>query len=275
MAVLALDIGGTNIKSALIVNGRVTKYTSRPTYAGKGRAEVISQIDAAVRELCSPSVTRIGISMAGPADYVRGVFTKPTSLPLDKFNIKEYLKRKYKVPVFCQNDARCFALGEAYYGTGKKAKNLVGITLGTSVGFGIVIGRKAYDGRGNAGELAHSIVNFDDGRPSVHDVLGTAFIIDGFPKRTPKDVFLLARHGNSKAKRRWEEFGRNLGVAIANTVHGLDPDIVVIGGNVANAFPFFRQSMQRELSARMVFPPCPITQSKLDHAILLGASVLE
>ncbi len=161
MGIVTLDIGGTSIRGAIIQDGKVIERATLPSPVHEGKSAVVSQIDSVLSTINLNGVNGIGISMAGPADYKSGIFQHPTNLPLHGFNIKRYLERKYHLPVRCENDARCFALGELNYGIARKMKNIVGITLGTGVGFGIIIDRKPYAGRSNAGEISKNTLVVD------------------------------------------------------------------------------------------------------------------
>ncbi len=91
---------------------------------------------------------------------------------------------------------------------------------------------------------------------------------------TPYEVFRLART-NAAARKRWEDYGIVLGITVANVMYTLDPEIIIIGGGISNAWNLFERSMKSEIKTHMKqFSPCPVKRSKLQDANLLGAYCL-
>jgi glucokinase len=276
MAILALDIGGTNIKCGTVEKNSVSQVVEVPTHAYSGKNVVIAQIDAAVQKNYTKKIHQIGISMAGPADYKKGIFTHPANLPLHLFNIKKYLGEKYNCTVRCENDARCYALAEFIAGKGIGKSTLVGVTLGTGVGFGVIIDKKVYAGRMNAGEFSKTVVF--DGRleRTAEENLSGKFIIKGIPgAATPKVLFLIAKNGNKEALDRWELFGKNLGIVLANVMAAYDPEVIILGGQVSNAWMLFEKPMKKEIATilqREII--CPVVKSTLEYPQLIGAAAL-
>jgi len=186
--------------------------------------------------------------------------------------------------VFVDNDANCFALGEAVYGSGKKHNCVIGLTIGTGVGGGIVINKKVLHGRLNAGELGHMTIKFD-GRKArscnngdVEEYVSTRGIMrtaKGLNVKTPFDIYKLALCGNKKALKSFEETGFYLGIAVANFVNIFDPDVVIIGGGISHAWIFFSKSMKKTVKERAYVNKNPIiVKSKLKDAAILGAASL-
>ena len=274
MTILALDIGGTNLKSGLVDGKKVANFVSFPTLASKGKKTALAQIEKIIALNYSKKVRGIAVSMPGPADYPNGTFRSVQNLPLKNFKLKKHLQKKFGVPVNCTHDAHAFALGESRYGAARGKKNIVGITLGTGVGFGILLDGKPFYGRGNAAELGHTVLEAIDAR-TVEDFLGDrkkhGGILGADGGRT---WFGRAQKGDSRALGVWQAFGHALGMAIANCILSFDPDVVVVGGNVAEAWPFFEKSMKKSLQKTVIFRPCPVVKGKLAHAALLGAAEL-
>ena len=95
----------------------------------------------------------------------------------------------------------------------------------------------------------------------------------GINIRTPKELFELASKGNKKAQSIWQETGFYLGVGITNIINALNPDIIIIGGKIANAWPYFNKKMKETVKKRALFS-CKIVKSKLKDAGILGAALL-
>ncbi len=142
--IVGIDLGGTKIAAALAnEKGKIITDLNVPTNADKGKAQVISNIKKAVRTLISGrkgKLSAIGIGAPGPILHKKGIVINPPNLPgWKKVNLKSILGREFHVPVFVDNDANCAALGEALFGSGKRAKDFIYITVSTGIGGGIII----------------------------------------------------------------------------------------------------------------------------------------
>ena len=80
--------------------------------------------------------------------------------------------------------------------------------------------------------------------------------------------------GNKKAIKTYEKIGGYLGIGLTNIIYALDPDIIVIGGKISNAWRFFNKSMDKTIKERYFVRPCPVVKSKLNEAGILGAAAL-
>lgn len=284
MNVVGVDIGGTNIEAGLVnARGRILKKVNVKTEAEKGKKIVINNIIAAIEKVIRKDVIGIGIGAPGPLDIKKGVLGKGINIPLNNVPLANIVKNKFKKPVFLDNDANCFTLGETFFGANKGKNNVIGLTLGTGIGGGIVINKKLYHGRNNAGELGHIIIKFDgfkgtNGiRGSLESYIGKKAILrysKGLTK-SPLELYNKAMKGNYKAERVWKNIGRYLGIGITNLVHAFDPDIVVIGGKISKAWRFFHKTMEEEVKKRVLFKPCRIVKTRLGiEANILGAASL-
>lgn len=246
--IVSLDIGGTTIESALISKGKILKKYEIKT--GKVKRVVIKNIKKSVDAVYDKKAKAICVATAGPfVNFEKGIIWTG-NLPLKRFNIKKFLYNKYRKKVFVDNDANCFTLGEALYGAGKKYKTVLGITLGTGIGGGLVIDKKIYHGRGNALEISYMIMNFKESIERIYQKL--------------KD-----RQGYV---RNFERLGYYLGFALVNYINLFDPDIVVFGGNVSYySFDKFKGSLLKVVKERYFTKPPEIIKTKLKNAALLGA----
>src|SRR3989338_1917419 len=280
--IIGVDLGGTNIKTALIAsNGKIIKKCEIPTEAKKGTKTIINNIISSIKKVKSGKIIGIGIGSPGPLDYKRGIITNPVNLPFKNVPLKKIIQNKFKVPVFLDNDAKCFTLGEAVFGKGKKYKNVVGITLGTGFGCGLVVNKKVYHGRGNATEFGHTTIEHDgvksksgnDG--SIEEYVAARGITSLFgSKASPKEVYNLALKGNKKAIKTYNNVGYYLGIGFTNIVYAFDPDIIIMGGKISNAWTFFHKAMEEEVKKRYFSKPCKIVKSGLKDAGILGAASL-
>ena len=282
--IIGVDLGGTNIRVGLVFCNKVIKKVEVKTEPDKGKTIVIKNLVKAISRVMIKNVAGSGIGSPGPLDYRKGFIIRTKNIPLERVNLKKILEKKFNVPVFVDNDANCFALGEAVYGSGKKHNCVIGLTIGTGVGGGIVINKKVLHGRLNAGELGHMTIKFDGRKArscnngdleeyvSTRGIMRTA---KGLKAKTPLDVYNLALKGNKKAINVFEKMGFYLGIAVANFVNIFDPDVVIIGGGISNAWKFFSKSMKKTVKQRAYVNKNPIIiQSRLKDAAVLGAALL-
>jgi len=279
--VIGIDLGGTNIKAALVAKkGRIIKGYETATEAKKGAKTVINNIIFAINRVKSGKISGIGIGSPGPMDYKKGIITNPVNMPFRNVPLKKIMQKNFSLPVFLDNDANCFALGEAIFGAGKKYQNVVGITLGTGVGGGVIINKKIYHGRSNAAELGHMAIKFDGLKARSHnhgdieEYVSARGISRIFGGSDPYSISRLALAGNKKAIKTFDEMGFYLGVGLANIIYALDPDIIVIGGKISNSWKFFSKAMHKTVKERYFAKPCKIVKSNLKGAGVLGAAAL-
>jgi glucokinase len=187
--------------------------------------------------------------------------------------LKEILEKKFQVPVYVNNDANCFALGECYYGQGKNFRHIVGLAIGTGLGAGIIIDGKLYNGSNcGAGEIGtipwrEQTVEYYCSGQYFQKVIG----IPG------KILHERAGRGDKEALAALASFGHEFGLAIMIAMYAYDPEIIILGGSVSRAFPFFEKSMRARLQ-EYAYPTAlrrlVITCSEKENIHLLGAAAL-
>ncbi|MBW2996164.1 ROK family protein [Candidatus Woesearchaeota archaeon] len=260
--IIGVDIGGTEIKAGQVAGKRILKKAVVGT--GGSRKEIIKNLIECISAVFDKKAKGIGIGMPGPADYEKGVIGKTPNLPLKGVNIKKIISKRFKKKILMNNDANCFVLGESKR---LRKKNVVGLTLGTGVGGGVVIDGKLYVGNGNAGELGHCTIKYDGKKGDFNQgslesyVSGKAIIRDY--GKYPREL---------KSAKAWNEIGGKLGIGIANLINAFDPDAVVIGGGISKAFSKFKAGMNKEISKRAV-KKVPVVKGSSDSGIVGAASL--
>ncbi|NPB03931.1 MAG: ROK family protein [Thermotogae bacterium] len=167
------------------------------------------------------------------------------------------------------NDANLFTLGEAIYGAGKGKRFVLGVTLGTGVGGGLVIDGEIVRGAGGLGmEIGHITIGME-GPPCncgsygcAESYLGGVYFVERASRlflrhgrSAPKSMKHLeeaARIGVSLARSLWEEYGRYLGILVASLINIFDPEVIVLGGGIAGAYDLFKENMFKEIRRRRV-----------------------
>jgi len=286
--IIGVDLGGTNTKAGLVTReGKIVARAEVPTEAHKGQKVVIKNILDSIEKIKNSKkgkIIGIGIGSPGPLDFKSGKILNPVNLPLKNTPLKNIVEKKFKIKTFLDNDANCYALGEARFGAAKGYKNVLGMTLGTGIGGGIILGGKPYRGRGNAAEIGHMTIDYkgpkskcgNDGCIEAHAAAkGILSWTRNIDVESTLQLYTLAKKGNKEAKRVFSQIGDFLGIAIANLVYAFDPDIIVLGGKISNAWPFFSKSMNETIRKRYFSKPCEIARTALGRdAGILGAAAL-
>jgi len=288
-AMLGVDIGGTKISCGIIsTQGEILEkpYTI-PTGGKDSEKVIVNRIFNAIDQvlvlagLKITDISGIGIGATGPLDMKAGLILECPFLPtLNNFPLRETIHDKFKIPVFLDNDANCFALGECFFGAGRGQEIILGYTLGTGLGCATVINSTIFSGATqHACEIWPSpyrdktIEYFVSGNG-----ISRMYIESGGARKSALEIAQLAYHGDIPAQQTWEQFGEHLAYAIAWGINTFDPDIVILGGSISNAIELFSPAMERFL--RKYLCPLPAEKTKVvkaqlgDHAGLIGAACL-
>ncbi len=282
---IGIDIGGTSIKGGVVQNGEILKIERVKTPQDKEEfAFAIKNVIQYLLEEYSGQIKGIGIGCPGPLDAAKGVTLKTPNIP--QFMDLGKLRKEVSFSIVFNNDANCFALAEAVYGEGKDFSYVLGITLGTGFGTGLVINKKIFSGKGNAVEIAHTIIKKDEEeilgnlrKGSVEQYVGAASLVAlaqkyGLEVKDPVEIYQIAALKNTKALEAFKEFGWNLGIAITNCVYAFDPDVIVIGGSMSQAWPYFEEAMRAAMEEYCVQELPQIVRSTLKEPGIVGASLL-
>ena len=269
--ILGIDVGGTNIKYGLVTKqGKLHKLEQVAT--PKTKKAVINLLIKLIKEK-RDKISGVGLGLPCPIDQKLGKTLDARNLScLSNLPIVKLLKQRVKLPIKIDNDVNCFTLAEALIGSAKNYKNVIGIALGTGLGGGIVINKKIYWGRSNAGGVGRQIIDFKNSRDS-ESFLGAREL-----KLKAKDYIKLekqARQKNKQALNFWNNLGVALGFTCLNLINVLDPDIIVLGGKQSKAFKYFKPSMDKTIKKYYYYKPTKIVKSKLiDKAGVIGAALM-
>ena len=271
---IGIDLGGTNIRAGIVHSNALQKIVSRRINARGSAEEVLQELFSVTDQLISNSVTSIGIGVPGLVNIEEGIVYDVVYIPSWKeVPLQKWMADRYKLPVFVDNDANCFALGEYYFGKGKGYNSMIGLTIGTGLGSGIIINKKLYPGRnGGAGEfgmleyLDHSCEYYASGQffENVYKIKG-------------EDVFKNAQEGNEDAIKMYEEMGIHLGNAIKTILYALDVELIIMGGSVRHAWLWFNKTMWQQIKTfgfQNAVKHLKIEISELENAGILGAAAL-
>lgn len=273
---IGLDLGGTKVYAGKVQGNSVTdrQYALLPEHQNDP-SDVIELIVDTLRKVRGETeIHGIGVGVPSILDRENGIIYEVQNIPLWKeVPLGPILEEKFGCPVALHNDASCFALGEYHFGEGVGTPHMVGLTLGTGMGAGIVSrGRLLGDAHCGAGEFG--MMPYRDG--ILEDYCGGRFFkhFYGMDGRTCREQAL---DGDVRAIKAFEEYGTHLGYAIKAILYAVDPLKIVIGGAIAGAQSYFDASMRRSLSdfgyAR-VRDRIEIAYSKTPDMAILGSAAL-
>lgn len=302
--VLGIDIGGTNlVVGAVAADGsRVVASETRPTNPGRGTDAVINEIitmgiDALATlrtEIPDAKVSGVGIGAPGPLDTRKGIVILTPNLGWVDVPLRDRIAAGLGLPAALDNDANCAVLGEAWIGAARGATYVIGITIGTGIGGGIVLNGKLHHGAADcAGEIGHITIDLDGRlcgcgnygcleayasgpaiarraveRLSEGDDGALMTLVDGdLAKVTAQTVYEAAHAGDAVALDVVRDTAHYLGAGIANLLNIFNPDRVVIVGGVTRAGDSLFDPLRREVSRRAFKPAvraCQIIPGELD-----------
>jgi glucokinase len=272
--ILGVDLGGTHVRVGKVRAGEVERSTAA-NISGHARAEVVlGEIYRNIDAVFDEEVTGIGCGVPSIVDLERGVVHAVENIPSwQEVPLKALLEERYGVPAYVNNDANAFAVGELYFGAGRGCRHLVGLTLGTGLGAGVIIDGRLYSGvncaAGELGSIPHR-----DG--TLEQYCAGAFFQRAAGERG-EEVFRRAQAGDAAARALFAEFGRDLGHAVLLVVHAYDPEMVVLGGSISAALPYFETTLRERLASYPwphVIERLRIVRSDLANAAILGAAAL-
>lgn len=310
MISIGIDLGGTNIKAALVrADKGILKRVSYPTEAEKGKDHVFDRIGTAVESLlkeCPGKPIGIGMGTPGMISLDRTTVRNPPNLPGWKVvHATEEVQKRTGLPCIIENDANLAALGSSRFGVGRAFDSMIMITLGTGVGGGVILNRELFRGTTGAGaELGHVIIDYhgplsnSNTRGGIEAYLGQRFLSRyaadlirqypdnplyrefhaNFEELEPVHLYHAAEEGNELAIEILRKSGEKLGYAFVNYIHILDIRKIVVGGGVAQAGDWLLKPA-RETAVQYLMPPFRegfevIYEPLGNDAALYGASTL-
>jgi glucokinase len=293
--IIGVDLGGTNIVcGAMPEDGsRQLAMRSQPTFSEQGAEIVVERIAQMVEDVISVTMAETGASRAdfvgvgigapGPLDRERGVVITAPNLGWEDFPLRDRLSERVGLPATLDNDANCATLGEWWVGAAKGGRNVVGLTIGTGIGGGLILDGKLYHGASDvAGEVGHMTIDStgrrcncgnygcleayssgpaiaDRAREALRGVDGGASILMRLAKGqseriTAQTVYEAAKQGDPIARDVVRDTAAILGAGIANLLNIFNPDVVVVAGGVTQAGEALFEPLRAEVRRRAFKP---------------------
>ncbi|HKS07125.1 MAG TPA: ROK family glucokinase, partial [Gemmatimonadaceae bacterium] len=297
--VVGIDLGGTKVAAGAVATDGSTQFPLRNelTRAEEGADAVSDRIARMVNEViddaCKTSgATRkdflgVGVGAPGPLDRKRGVVVVAPNLKWTDYPLAPKIAERVSLPVILDNDANCATLGEWWLGAGRGTRNMVGLTIGTGIGGGLILDGQLYHGASDvAGEIGHTTIE-TQGRhcacgnygcleayasgPAIAERAREALVHDGasslhkrvdgdLAKLTAQTVYEAADAGDPLALEVVRDTARFLGAGVANLLNVFNPEIVVLAGGVTAAGDNLFGPLRTEVKRRAFRPAWNATQ---------------
>jgi glucokinase len=272
--ILGLDIGGTNIKAGLLLGSDLIDIRTVPTPSHESQEFILEAISYLIEAYLHHDFYAIGIGIPGLIDTEEGVVLNLENIPsFRKVHLREFLEARFGKPTYINNDANCFVLGEYKFGAAKIFKHVVGITLGTGLGAGIIANGHLYSGFNCAAGEWCSAPYLD--QDYEYYCSGKFFLAHYNAK--PKQLSKKALEADPEALEAFRAYGHHLGELIKNILYTLAPQAIVLGGSIRKAYPFFKDSMLANIKTfkyPSVAENLKILISDLDETAIHGAVAL-
>lgn len=313
--IVGVDLGGTNIVTGAISADGATSHGvhSLPTRAALGADAVVERIVEMVKTTIDRTIAEtgatysqfagVGIGSPGPLDREKGIVIVSPNLKWNDFPLRDRVSAPLGMPATLDNDANCATLGEWWMGAARGGRNVIGLTLGTGVGGGIIIDGKLYHGSSDAAaELGHVTIE-SNGRlcgcgnygcleayasgPAIAARARESIGADGdsallalsggdLSQLTAAMVYRAAAEGDALAADVVRDTAKFLGTGVANFLNIFNPDVLVLAGGVAQAGDSLFVPLRAEVRRRAfkpAFEACRIVPGTLDGtAGVVGAA---
>ncbi len=273
-SIVVLDIGGTKINSGRFRDGKIESSQSFKYDANGTESEILDLIKQCIAKQLVDDTCGLSIGVPGIVDIEKGIVYEVVNIDAwNKFNLKTLLESHFNLPTYINNDANCFTVGENYFGRGKGISDMVGICLGTGFGAGIVLNGNLCNGQHcSAGEIGS--INYLSG---VYDDYCSGQYFKKFYNSCGSDIATMAKSGDKKSLKAFQDFGHHLAMAITNLLLIIDPKLIVVGGSVGKSFDLYIDSVWHSLQDfpyKRIVENLEICQSDVPDIALLGAAQL-
>jgi glucokinase len=287
--IIGVDLGGTNIAAGAMPTDGTREIGMRmaPTHSEEGAEAVVDRIARMFEDVIAQTQAEtgadrsdflgVGIGSPGPLDRARGIVIVSPNLAWRNFPLRDEVSKRVNLPAALDNDANCATLGEWWCGAAKGGRNVVGITIGTGIGGGLIFDGKLYHGSSDgAGEIGHTTIDPTGRRckcgnygcleayasgPAIAERAREELEVDGdsillemvegdASRITAQIVFEASKRGDVVATQVVRDTAHFLGVGVSNLINVLNPDIVVIAGGVTQAGDLLFDPLRAEIKRR-------------------------
>lgn len=292
--VIALDVGGTGMKGALLDHDLLPLATHRrPTPRSAGPAAVVDDIAAALRTLAGQAALK-GLAVRGAGVVVPGVVDEDRALAVYSANLgwrdlplADVLEERTGLRVTLGHDVRAGGIAECSVGVARGARDVLFVAIGTGIAAAVMSDGPPIRGGGYAGELGHIVID-PEGRPCscgsrgcLETVASAAAVAAAYTARSGRvvggaaEVAALVAQGDTDARTVWNHAVDALATALASATTLLAPELIVLGGGLAEAGDLLLDPLRARLAQRLTFQKHPlVVRAELgDEAGCLGAGL--
>ena len=291
--IVGVDLGGTNIVvGAMPEDGSrehaVRSQPTRPELGADGVADrMVQMIEDCIAVTCAETGASradflgVGVGAPGPLDRERGEVVVAPNLGWRNFPLRSRIGEAVQLHATLDNDANCATVGEWWRGAARGANNVIGLTIGTGIGGGVIVDGRLYHGASDvAGEIGHTTIDVNGRRckcgnygcleayasgPAIADRAREELwegatsimldLVDRDPSRiTAQTVYTAAERGDDIARGVVRETAKFLGTGIANMLNFMNPDVVVVAGGVTKAGATLFEPLALEVKRRAFRP---------------------
>jgi glucokinase len=304
---IGIDLGGTQVRVALVDGGAVVRRAAAKTDVQGGPAAVLEQFDRLISEICADEERKVllgvGISSPGPLDTETGTVLHIPTLPRwEGFPLRDTLAARLDLPVALENDGIAAAFGEWRFGAGQGLRHLVYVTVSTGIGGGVVVdGHLLHGRRGMAGHVGHFRMAPDGptcacGATGCFEAFASGTALgrrareaaerspSGFLGLLAAETRIEARHveegarkGDATCLALLREEAAYLGQGFTGLIHLYSPELVIMGGGVSHAFDLLEAEIHSIIRRDAIHPfrDVRVVRAALgDNSGLIGAAAL-
>jgi glucokinase len=272
--IIGIDLGGTHVRAGVVSEGRLENIESVRIPSDGSVDEVLRVIFELVDPLIDANIKAIGIGVPSVVDVEKGIVYDVQNIPSWKVvELKKLMEERYRLPVLINNDANCFALGEKYFGKGREARSLIGVTIGTGLGAGIIINDKLYPGL-NTGAGEFGCVDYLD---KYYEYYASGQFFENCYHTNGEVVFQKAQSGDPLSIMILEELGTHIGNAIKMILYTYCPELIILGGSISKSYSFFEKTMWERIHTYIysnTLEHFHLEISELQNGGVLGAAAL-
>jgi len=281
--VIAVDIGGTNLRVAVVDgDGAVLERRRVPTPT---RGSITGSLAELIADLgADPSYSAV-VAVPGLVDYERRSALWAPHLPpewvteLAEVQLSSRLCRRVSIA----NDADLAAVGETYFGAGRDIRDVVFVTVSTGIGAGVLLNRRLVRGRRSIAEIGHTIIDrhaFSNREPATLEELASGSNVQrlaqigAVPARTGEQLEALEESGDDRATAVWMQIVESVTIGILNLAWCFGPDLIIIGGGLGRERPLLDPVRERlnEMTPAMAMGFALVIEELADDAGLMGAA---
>ena len=272
--IIGIDLGGTQLRAAITTGSRIHQIYSDRIPSSGTMEEVLEVLYRLIDPLVAKPVKAIGIGVPSVVDLEKGIVYDVQNIPSWKeVPLKNLMEDRYHIPVLVNNDANCFALGEKYFGHGQMVHSMIGLTIGTGLGAGIIINDKLYPGVNcGAGEFGN-VAYLDQ----CYEYYASGQFFQNCYHERGEFIYQRAIKGDAKAIEIFNEFGGHLGNAIKMILYTYCPELIIFGGSISKSFSLFQETMWERIRTYVysnTLNQFTIKISELANCGVLGAAAL-